>query len=456
MVDVFMMRAIRNALYLVLGLFLGGLSVLGFAADGTDAGLPQYQYSQPRWVTTGWTMPSQDTPTSSCNWGQNGSPYTSVKRSWSSHECMNGQWSTGLFVNATCSSGQLEQQSGEAMCRSSTQTCPQGSTLAAGKCTCTAGLVFFGGKCQAPKCTGTTPGPEMMFDIGTSPTGSPGSVRCMGGCLAVFEGSTPAATSVRDGVRRYYAKGRYVPVGDGSVDICTAGPSSPDTSTGSTPERPADSCPPGHGMVKIDGNVNCINASTGAGTAEPPQTDNKSTTRTQTTNPDNSTTVTTTTKNNITGGTTTVTETYAPGVSPGAGQPSGSSTVSTGGGSGGIGFGTGSGNGNGDGDGDKDACEDDPERVGCKHLDDILGEPVDGPDIGDTTETLTFTPVAGFGSGSYSCPPNPTMTLSLLGKSITAFDYAPACQFASGVRPVVIAFAALAAALIGLGVGRRD
>lgn len=452
------MRSLRNFLYLLVGLLLGCLSVFAFAADGTDAGLPGTQVLSPTWSVTGG---GSGLPSASAACSSN----TNFSGANSSNECLykSSGGGSGTYASASCPATYALSQSGTHAGQTATFTnplctkansCPIGSTLVSGRCTCTAGLVFFGGKCQTPKCHGTTPGPEMMFDIGTSPTGTPGAVRCLGGCMASFEGSTPAATSVQNGVRRYYAKGRYVPLGNGSSDICTAGPTSPDSSQGATPQTPADTCPAGHGMIKIDGKVNCVNTSTGASTAEPPQTDNKTTTRNQVTNRDNSTTVTTTTKNNITGGTTTVTETYPPGVAPGSGQPSGSSTVSTGGGAGGIGSGIGS--GNGDGGGDKDACEDDPERVGCKRLDEILGDPVDGPDISTGTETVAFTPVAGFGSGSYSCPSNPSMNVSILGKSITVFDYAPVCQFASGVRPVVLAFAALAAALIGLGIGRRD
>lgn len=460
------MRSLRNFLYLIVGLLLGCLSVFAFAADTNDAGVPGNQNYPVKWTLSengGYTSAgSFESQQSACLYnpalGLNG-----TIKSWDSGQganaiCLSSAGgSTWLYSVCKTHShkrwpGYPGNATGSATHCVEPNACPQGSTLANGKCTCNAGLVFFGGKCQAPKCNSVTDGPEMMFDIGTSPTNSPDPIRCLGGCVASFSGRSPVATSVVNGVRRYYAKGQYTTLGNGSSDICTAGPSNPDAGQGASSQTPPDSCPAGHGMIKIDGKVNCVNTSTGASTAEPPQTDNKTTTRNQVTNPDNSTTVTTTTKNNITGGTTTVTETYPPGVAPGSGQPSGSSTVSTGGGAGGIGSGTGSGNG----DGDKDACEDDPQRVGCKHLDEILGDPVDGPDISNGTETLTFTPVAGFGSGSYSCPSNPSMNVSILGKSITVFDYAPVCQFASGVRPVVLAFAALAAALIGLGVGRRD
>lgn len=466
MVDVFMTRALRNILYFVLGLLLGCVSALSFAADGTDAGVPAVQYTPMIWsfgntigpsipevcnklktqMESGGNPPEWEEPPTPLNQpAGSGIMYCRYKTKDAAYQYpqIGGSCPTGYQMDLA------HPTPFDYRCKTGVQ-CPVGSSLASGKCTCNPGLVFYDGQCKSPVCTnnGSVGVPSFYAPDGYS---APDSA-CIGGCKAsgALTVCSPSKSKIINGIKNTECSIGYKYGGQGSSDRCTGADPSPGV-PGSTPE----SCGPNQGMVKVGGVTKCYNQNTGgeASTA-PPTTETKNSTSTTTQNPNGTTTVTNVTNNVTTGGTTTVVNSYSPPCTdPATCTPTSTTTSTTGGGANGEANPKPS---SGSGEGDKDACEDDPERVGCKHLDEITGEVPDGPDISNSQENLTFTPVSGFGSGSYSCPQNPTMTLSLLGKSITAFDYGPACQFANGIRPLVVAFAALAAALIGLGVGRRD
>lgn len=93
-------------------------------------------------------------------------------------------------------------------------------------------------------------------------------------------------------------------------------------------------------------------------------------------------------------------------------------------------------------------CEKHPDIVACAKMDEVEPEEVNNED-----KTLTITPKAGWGNESASCPAPVTKQVAGLALEMS---WQPFCDFASGIRPVVIAMAWLSAALFVLGVARRD
>ncbi|WP_152415029.1 virulence factor TspB C-terminal domain-related protein [Cupriavidus sp. HMR-1] len=97
-----------------------------------------------------------------------------------------------------------------------------------------------------------------------------------------------------------------------------------------------------------------------------------------------------------------------------------------------------------------DPCVGNPTRLGCMTSGDIP----QGPDLQQSSKTISITPDSGWGPDSMACPADVVVPLHGGGGS-AVFSYRPACDFADGARPVVIAFAWVAAVLIALGVGNR-
>lgn len=97
---------------------------------------------------------------------------------------------------------------------------------------------------------------------------------------------------------------------------------------------------------------------------------------------------------------------------------------------------------------DPDMCEKNPEASGCKPLDEVPDSELKNKDVG-----LSLVPVPGFGPSSGSCP-SPQALFSAGGQAVT-WDWQSFCSFSLGIRPVVLAFAWLAAIMIVVGVARR-
>jgi hypothetical protein len=89
-----------------------------------------------------------------------------------------------------------------------------------------------------------------------------------------------------------------------------------------------------------------------------------------------------------------------------------------------------------------DPCDLHPERAGCAGMDDVPDQELENKDVPVSVSSW------GSWGGSGSCPA--PAQASFLGRPLS-FSYAPTCQFLTGVRPVVIASAWLAAALIVIG-----
>lgn len=93
-------------------------------------------------------------------------------------------------------------------------------------------------------------------------------------------------------------------------------------------------------------------------------------------------------------------------------------------------------------------CEKSPNTLGCARLDTPAQEPIAQRDI-----PITITPDSGWGDGGGSCPE--TRYVETQGQSIPIpFDLV--CTYMSGIRPIVIAMAWLAAGFIVFGGGRPE
>lgn len=84
------------------------------------------------------------------------------------------------------------------------------------------------------------------------------------------------------------------------------------------------------------------------------------------------------------------------------------------------------------------SCEDNPNSPQCMDV----GEPDENPVLGESTRTVTFTPVSITAGGG--CPSD--KSVSIAGRSIT-FSYSWLCQYASMFKPFMLAFAYLSAAM---------
>ena len=94
-------------------------------------------------------------------------------------------------------------------------------------------------------------------------------------------------------------------------------------------------------------------------------------------------------------------------------------------------------------------CEKHPDIVACAKL----GEPGEVTPVPDETKTLTIDPENGFGPSDASCPPPRTVEVAGLTLSMP-FDLL--CDFATGLKPVIVGLAWLTAAFTFMGIGRRS
>lgn len=152
------------------------------------------------------------------------------------------------------------------------------------------------------------------FLMGNSPTANFPGVTCAGQCLVSFSGYAPAGQAIQNGVNQYYARGSWQYLG--ASNTCSGGSATPVAQS----SLPPDTCGPNQYYGTINGKPVCIDATTGQPANTSPAPPSTTTTQTDnTTNPDGSTTKTTTTTNPD-GSTTTTTTTT---------QPNGNSTTTT-------------------------------------------------------------------------------------------------------------------------------
>lgn len=89
-------------------------------------------------------------------------------------------------------------------------------------------------------------------------------------------------------------------------------------------------------------------------------------------------------------------------------------------------------------------CELDPTKVGCMKA----GEVTDGDTVGTIQRGVSSISVVSVGPGASTCPADVTLPKGAV------FSWQPACNFAEGLRPILLALAWLAAGFIVLGIGR--
>ena len=94
-------------------------------------------------------------------------------------------------------------------------------------------------------------------------------------------------------------------------------------------------------------------------------------------------------------------------------------------------------------------CEKHPDIVACARL----GEPGQATPVPNETKTLTIAPENGFGPSGASCPPPRTVQVAGITLSMP-FDLL--CDFATGLKPVIVGLAWLSAAFAFMGIGRRS
>lgn len=97
-----------------------------------------------------------------------------------------------------------------------------------------------------------------------------------------------------------------------------------------------------------------------------------------------------------------------------------------------------------------DLCADHPDILACQK---VKLDPIEPDAVKQSTKNLAITPDGGWGPSVAGCPPDRTANVSFGG---VTFSYQPFCQFASGIRPIVIAVAWLLAAGAFFGFARRD
>lgn len=96
---------------------------------------------------------------------------------------------------------------------------------------------------------------------------------------------------------------------------------------------------------------------------------------------------------------------------------------------------------------DAGLCEQYPDIVACAKMDEVEPEEVTNED-----KPLTIIPESGWGNENAACPA--PVTKQVAGLSLE-MSWQPFCDFATGIRPVVIAMAWLSAALLVLGIARK-
>lgn len=97
----------------------------------------------------------------------------------------------------------------------------------------------------------------------------------------------------------------------------------------------------------------------------------------------------------------------------------------------------------------QDLCEKNPGILACAHLNPGSLDPVP---VHNRDQPLTIDPAGGFGPSSSACPADRTSQVSF---GVVAFPYTPLCQFAEGVRPIVLGLAWLLAGFSFFGLSRK-
>lgn len=95
-----------------------------------------------------------------------------------------------------------------------------------------------------------------------------------------------------------------------------------------------------------------------------------------------------------------------------------------------------------------DLCEKNPDIVACQKLGTIDAKP-----LAQSSVPLSIKKDEGFGPANGTCPA--ARSLTLMGRTYS-FSWQPMCDFASAIRPLLIGFAYLTAAMSFMGMARKE
>lgn len=277
------------------------------------------------------------------------------------------------------------------------------------------GLVLENGKCMKPNpCTPLVGNiaSSGMYDLGTDSAATPPTVTCDGQCELSYNGSGVVARQMISGVYHYFSEGSY----SVTNTKCYAA-----TGIDSVTSLPPISCDPvTQQQGEVNGHVVCLNKTIDS---------DSNTTKTTTTAGDVTTDTETTVTNNADGTITTTTATTATNNVTGEVTSSTDSSTTR--------------------PVDDTWCALNPADPACSK-NDIPWGTVPGPEslgVLNIPVNTSYSVVGGEGS----CPAD--ASLDVMGIPIT-WSYQPICNFASTVRPILIAFAWVSFGFIVLGAVR--
>lgn len=295
--------------------------------------------------------------------------------------------------------------------------------------TCPSPKVSTNGYCEPPPpCTANQTAGSGYIRAGTDPNRMT-TLQCSGECEVVFDGYSPAGSTLEGGQKVYYGVGKLVTTGNS----CPAGAQVASTPS---PSIPAASCAPGEVMGSLNGKAVCAKAgSPDPGVPAPPAASASSVASSHTSiNPDGTTTTVKTESIGVRnsdgsqGASTTTTTTTCDA----AGNCSSTSDTTT----------TGVMDDPATKPGIKSMCEENPDLAICAKL-----EVPDPPEWrGKDVRIDGVSPQSGWGSDNGMCP---ALVHTMSVGNVDVFGLV--CQYAAGIRFAVIGFAWIMAALIFLG-----
>lgn len=330
---------------------------------------------------------------------------------------------TGLTSYGDCGSTQTGKTTDAIWTISTRQWCP------------VLGAVAVNGVCPSPSCSSAsgTVQSSGYFDLGVSPDASPAVAACKNGCRTIYGGDGVGFRRLINGVYHYFAKGQYVSSGLSctnepllSMDVLTT--------------LGADSCAPGQQSITMNGLTKCFDSTgapvsgSSASAVQESKTLSEEQSRQKRWNEIES-------KIAEINASTTLTESEkatARAVAAGTGSGSG------------AGSGVDSADSNGDGVVSDDEymdelfCKINPSAPFCLETD--FGQ-VDELDLQTKEINVSGISPVNVGGGG-GCPSDKSFTV---GGKTYMMSYGLYCDFASGLRPIILAMAWLTAAGILIG-----
>jgi len=304
------------------------------------------------------------------------------------------------------------------------QECPAHSTLTGGACVCTAPKVESpdNNSCVDPGAScpeaGSSVGQSGYIDVGTSPLSMPPRA-CDEGCPSQYVGGGVEYSRLIDGVKHYYVKGGYI----AKAGTCVDGePTLPRNEV-----LDADGCTSSQSKITMGGRTKCIDSDTNTPA-----------------NPNSASAVAD--AKSLDDAARAAAIDAASSAAAAAGLDAAGIAAAAAGAASNYGSG-GSPNGSGNDPVLSGYCKENPTAKIC--ADDEFGT-VDDSEVTNQDRSVAITPVP---IGSSGVCPAPT-PFTIAGRT-GYFSWTTYCNFASGIKPILLVFAWLSAAGILIG-GLRD